>query len=459
MDKNQVSPAEKPSRVEQFLYPWERKLEQLITPFEEFIHRQTTGGLVLMAVSVFALVIKNSAFHEAYDHFIHMHLTLSLGGWTIERSIVHWINEGLMAFFFFVVGLEIKREVLVGELSAPRQAALPIIAAIGGMIAPAVIYSLFNPTEPWSKGWGIPMATDIAFCVGALVMLGRRVPQQLMIFLVSLAIVDDLGAVVVIAVFYTEKINFTALGIALAVFMLLIIFNRSGVRRSLSYLLAGIAMWFALFYSGVHATIAGVLVAFCIPSKARYKISLFADRVKNLVRRFEQSYRPEESILTNIEQQSALKALQHEIRFAESPLQRMEDTLHLPVALVIIPLFALANAGIKIDIASLNSMLSSSTALGVICGLVLGKFIGITGAAWLALRLGIGSLSQGITLRHLAGVGLLGGIGFTMSIFVAELSFPGIPEELLMAKTGILVSSLLAGCLGYCWLRFFTKTT
>ncbi len=198
----------------QFFYPWEQKLERLITPFEEFIHRQTTSGIMLMAVSVLALAVENSPLREGYEHLIHMPLSITLGSWSLERSLVHWINEGLMAFFFFVVGLEIKREVLVGELSAPRQAALPIIAAIGGMVVPALIYFLFNQTEPWSRGWGIPMATDIAFCVGALVLLGNRVPQALMIFLVSLAIVDDLGAVVVIAVFYTEKINIPALGIA-----------------------------------------------------------------------------------------------------------------------------------------------------------------------------------------------------------------------------------------------------
>lgn len=307
----------------QFFYPWERKLERLITPFEEFIHRQTTGGIVLMAVAVLALVVENSPLQAGYEHFIHMPLSITFGGWTLERSIVHWINEGLMAFFFFVVGLEIKREVLVGELSAPRQAALPIIAAIGGMLMPALFYRLLNPSAPWSQGWGIPMATDIAFCVGALVMLGRRVPQPLMIFLVSLAIIDDLGAVVVIAVFYTEKISMAALGVAAGLLFVLIAFNRSGIRKSLPYLLAGVSLWFALFYSGVHATIAGVLVAFCIPSKARYKPFLFAERVKELVKRFEASSRPSQSILTNIEQHSALRGLNQEIGFAEAPLQRI----------------------------------------------------------------------------------------------------------------------------------------
>jgi NhaA family Na+:H+ antiporter len=443
----------------QFFYPWEQKLERLITPFEVFIHRQTTSGIMLMAVSVLALAVENSPLREGYEHLIHMPLSITLGTWTLERSLVHWINEGLMAFFFFVVGLEIKREVLVGELSAPRQAALPIIAAIGGMVVPAFIYFLFNQTEPWSRGWGIPMATDIAFCVGALVMLGNRVPKALMIFLVSLAIVDDLGAVVVIAVFYTEKITIPALGIAAAILFVLITFNRSGVRKSLPYLVAGICLWFALFYSGIHSTIAGVLVAFCIPSKARYKTFLLADRVKTLVRRFEACSRPRESILTNSEQHAVLRGLNQEIGLAEAPLQRMEDALHLPVALGVIPLFAFANAGIRIDMSSLASVLSSPISLGVICGLVLGKFIGITGSAWLALRLGIGSLSQGINLQHLAGVGLLGGIGFTMSIFVAELSFPGNPEGLHMAKSGILLASLLAGVLGFIWLRFFVKKT
>lgn len=439
---------------DRIFYPWERKLKRLITPFEEFIHRQTTGGIVLMAVSVLALMIANSPLREAYEHLLHMPVAITIGSWTMERSIVHWINEGLMAFFFFVVGLEIKREMLVGELAEPRQAALPIIAALGGMMVPAIIYCAFNPTQPWLRGWGIPMATDIAFCVGALVMLGRCVPQALMVLLVSLAIVDDLGAVVVIAVFYTEKISISALGIALAILLLLIAFNRSGIRKSVPYLLGGICLWFALFYSGVHSTIAGVLVAFCIPSKAKYRSQLFAERIKDLIGRFEKSYHPDKNILANIEQYSTLQALQKEISFVEAPLQRMQDSLHLPVALVIIPLFALANAGIRIDPETLCTALSSSVTLGVICGLVLGKFIGITGSAWLALRLRLVSLPREITLPHLAGMGLLGGIGFTMSIFVSELSFPGNPQALHMAKSGILIASMLAGCLGYCWLRF-----
>jgi len=438
----------------QIFYPWERRFDRLITPFEEFIHKQTTGGIILMVGSLFALLLANSPLGKGYEHIIHTSISFNVHGWSLERSLVHWINEGLMVFFFFVVGLEIKREIRVGELSAPRQATLPIIAAVGGMVFPALIYHMLNPSGECARGWGVPMATDIAFCVGALVLLGRRVPQQLIMFLVALAIVDDLGAVLIIAVFYTKHISFTALALSAALLLVLATFNLSGVRKGLPYMIAGILLWLALFYSGVHATIAGILVALCVPARARYKQKLFVARVQEIMDRFEASHRPKESILSNIEQYSMLQALDDELHLTEAPLQRMERLLHLPVALLVIPIFALANAGISIDLDSFIANFSHPVTLGVLLGLMLGKFIGITGASWLALRLGFVSLPTGVKMRHIAGVGILGGIGFTMSIFIAELSFTGCPEAILMAKTGIILSSVLSGILGYLWLRF-----
>ena len=440
----------------QFFYPWERQFEKLVTPFEEFIHKQTTSGIILLSVTFIALIIENSPLREAYEHLIHTSFSMTMGSFTLERSLAHWINEGLMTFFFFVVGLEIKREILVGELADLKHAALPIVAAVGGMVVPALIYKACNVSGPYSSGWGIPMATDIAFCVSALVVLGRRIPQSLTMFLVALAIVDDLGAVLVIALFYTSTINLSALGVAAGILLLLILFNLVGIRKSIPYFLGAIVMWFALFYSGVHATIAGILVALCIPARARYKPGLFRERVSELMGRFSATNRPGETMLTNVQQYTVLKGLDEELHLAEPPLQRMEGTLHLPVALIVIPLFALANAAIPLDLGHMTATLFQPVSLGIVLGLVMGKFIGITLFSWLVVKAGIAVMPEGVDMRHVAGVGLLGGIGFTMSIFIAELSFSSNYEMLVTAKTAIIIASVLSGVLGYCWLRFLS---
>ena len=440
----------------QFFYPWERQFEKLVTPFEEFIHKQTTSGIILLSVTFIALIVENSPLRGAYEHLIHTTFSLTIGSFILERSLAHWINEGLMTFFFFVVGLEIKREILVGELTSLKHAALPIVAAVGGMVVPALVYTACNVSGAYSHGWGIPMATDIAFCVSALVVLGRRIPQSLTMFLVALAIVDDLGAVLVIALFYTSTINLSAIGVAAGMLFLLVLFNLLGIRKSIPYFLGGIIMWVALFYSGIHATIAGILVAFCIPARARYKPVLFSERVAELMGKFSAANRPGETMLTNMQQYSVLKGLDEELNLAEPPLQRMEGTLHLPVALIVIPLFALANAAIPLDLGHMTATLLQPVALGIVLGLVAGKFIGITLFSWLVVKAGIAVLPQGVDMRHVAGVGLLGGIGFTMSIFIAELSFSSNYEMLVTAKTAIIIASFLSGVLGYCWLRFFS---
>ncbi len=435
-----------------FLYPWERTFDRLVTPFEEFIARETTSGLILMACTVLALIIANSPIRELYTHVIHLPIGVSIGQWRLERSFVHWINEGLMAFFFFVVGLEIKREILVGELSDLRSAGLPIVAALGGMIIPACIYYLFNPWGEYAIGWGIPMTTDIAFCIGALVLIGRRIPQSLMIFLVSLAIVDDLAAVAVIAIFYTKTIQYLALGTTVAAFFVLMVFNLSGVRRNVPYFLVGTVLWLSMLYSGVDAAVSGALVAFCIPARGRYNPAMFGGRLRELAQKFDEAAQAQECILTNMEQQTVLKAIDCEGHLAEPPLQRMLDYLHLPVALIVIPLFALANAGITFDFPSPVTLATHPVTLGVMCGLVLGKPLGITLFSWIFIRMNIVAAPYGATMRHVFGVGLLGGIGFTMSIFIAELSFGGQPETLAIAKTGIIFASLISGVLGISWL-------
>ena len=435
-----------------FYAPWERAFDRIVTPFEEFIHRQTTSGLLLMVCAVLALLVANSALAEFYGHLVHTPVGINIGGWTLEKSLQHWVNDGLMALFFFVVGLELKREILVGELASPSQAILPIMAAIGGMVVPALVYFAINGDTEAVKGWGIPMATDIAFAVGALALLAARVPKALITFLVALAIVDDLGAVIVIAVFYTEEIVMNALGAAALLLGILVLFNLVGIRKPLPYFLVGILLWFAMLKSGVHATLAGVITAFTIPARPKYDPALFSQHVRELIARFDKSYRPGESIMKNQEQRAIVQTLENGTRLVETPLQRLEHSMHMPVAFLVIPIFAFINAGIPIDFSAFGETLSHPVALGVMLGLVLGKFIGITGASWLVLKLGLARLPAGTSFSQIAGVSLLAGIGFTMSIFIAELGFADQPENLLMAKTGILAASLVAGMSGYLWL-------
>lgn len=437
-----------------FNAPWEKTFSKIITPFEEFISNQTTGGIILMICTVIALVLANSPLSSTYFNIIETPISFSIGDFTLEKTLHHWVNEGLMTLFFFVVGLEIKRAILVGELASPRQAALPILAAIGGMVVPALLYFVINTDGAEARGWGIPMATDIAFAVGALVLLGSRIPKSLVMFLVALAIVDDLGAVLIIAVFYTEQIAVNYLIIAAVLLLVLVILNLGGIRHPLPYFLISAALWLMLLKSGVHATIAGVLGAFTIPARPRYEPLRFSHYVRNLMDRFDNSHQADSTILVNTDQYSIVQTLDHGVKSVGTLLQRLEHAYHLPVALLVIPLFALVNAGVPIEMASFGTALSHPVTLGVIAGLVAGKCIGITGICWIALKLGIGNLPEGTEFRHIVGVSLLAGIGFTMSIFIAELAFAATPENLLMAKTGILFASLLAGAGGYLWLRF-----
>ncbi len=437
--------------------PWERAFKRIATPFEEFIHRQTTSGLLLMACALLALLAANSSLAGFYQHLVHTPIGFSIGGYVLEKSLQHWVNDGLMALFFFVVGLELKREILVGELAVPSQAVLPIVAAVGGMVVPALIYFAINPDGDAVQGWGIPMATDIAFAIGALALLASRVPKALITFLVALAIVDDLGAVMVIALFYTEEIALNALAAAALLFTILVVFNFSGIRRPMPYFLIGILLWFAMLKSGVHATLAGVLTAFAIPARPKYDPTLFSRHLKGLTARFDKSYRPGESIMKNEELRAIVQTLENGVRLVGTPLQRLEHTMHMPVAFLVIPVFAFINAGIPVDFGAFGETLTHPVTQGVVLGLVMGKFIGIAGASWLVLKLGVARLPAETSFSQIAGVSLLAGIGFTMSIFIAELGFAGQPENLLMAKTGILAASVLAGVSGYIWLFLVSR--
>jgi NhaA family Na+:H+ antiporter len=432
--------------------PWERAFNRVLTPFEEFIHRQTTSGLLLMGAAIIALLLANSFLADAYLHFIHTPVNISIGNWAINMSLHHWVNDGLMALFFFVVGLELKREIMVGELSDLRHAALPIIAAVGGMAVPALIYLAFNHDSDAARGWGIPMATDIAFAVGALVLLASRVPKSLITFLVALAIADDLGAVLVIALFYTQELSLYWLLASIAMVVLLFALNFSGIRKMTPYFLVAVLLWYTLLQSGVHATLAGVIGAFCVPARSKYDPSLFADRINEQIDRFIAHRHLDDTLLTNEKLFTVVQHIEKSVQGVQTPLQQLEKGWHLPVAFIVIPIFALFNAGIPLQFNTLGETFTHPVMLGVTFGLLFGKFIGITGACWLALRLGIGQLPGGTRFSQIAAVSVLGGIGFTMSIFIAELGFANRSEYLLMAKTGVLSASLLAGLLGFVWL-------
>jgi len=440
-----------------FNAPWEKSFNKILTPFDEFIHRQTTSGMLLMGMAVIALLLANGPLAVAYEHLIHTYVSFKAGDWKLEMSLHHWINDGLMALFFFVVGLELKREILVGELAKIRNAALPIGAAIGGMVVPALIYFAINPDGDAARGWGIPMATDIAFAIGALALLAGRVPNALITFLVALAIVDDLGAVMVIAVFYTETISVVWLMIAGGLFVLLLAFNMGGIRKTLPYLIVAVFLWYALMQSGVHATLAGILGALSVPAIPKYKPELFSNHARDLLQRFDANHEPGKSIMNNDKLRTVVQTLGNDLRRVEAPLQRLEHVWHMPVAYLVIPIFALVNAGIPIQLGSLGETFSHPVLLGVTLGLVLGKFIGITGVCWLMLKLNIAALPKDTRFTQIAGVSLLAGIGFTMSIFVAQLGFKDHENLLLMAKTGILAASLLAGIAGFIWLYLVSK--
>ena len=436
--------------------PWEKTFNKISTPFEHFIHAQTTTGIILMFMTLLALILANTSLVDIYQHFFHTKIDLTIGSWKLSHSIHHWINDGLMAIFFFIIGLEIKREILVGELSNIKVAILPILAAIGGMVFAALIYLGINAGTQNATGWGIPMATDIAFAISALVLLGKRIPTALVTFLVALAIVDDLGAVLVIAIFYTDQINFLPLGLAGVSFLILIFFNRVGIHMILPYFIIGLLMWFFMLESGVHATIAGVIAALAIPSKPKRAPADFAKHTKNLINEYDK-YPITQDHMIHEQQKAILINIQDNINAIGTPASRLENDLHLPIALVVIPLFALANAGITIDFSSIGSTIVEPISVGIIAGLILGKVIGIFGTSWLAIKLKIATLPQGSSMSQIFGVAFLGGIGFTMSIFVADLAFLNNPEQIFQAKVGILTASLFAGLFGYFWLRYIAK--
>ena len=432
-------------------------VERLLAPFYRFAGTASAGGLVLLATTAIAMAWANSPWAASYHHLWETPLTLSVGGWTLRATLHHVINDGLMTVFFFLVGLEIKREMLAGELATARSAALPMVAALGGMVVPAILYTLLNYGTPTSPGWGVPMATDIAFALGVLALLGSRVPTGLKVFLAALAIVDDLGAVVVIAIFYSGGVAWGALATAAAVLALVVALNLAGARRPWTYAFVGLALWAAMLASGVHATIAGVLLAMAIPVRTRLDEAAFLAGARQALVDFDAAAEvtatsPTTTVLSNVDHHTAVEELETLCEAVQPPLIRMEHALHTTVGFGIMPLFALANAGVTLDAAAVREALASPATLGAALGLTLGKPIGITLFSWLAVRAGVASLPTGVTWRALAGAGVLGGIGFTMALFIAGLAFP---DRLLLdaAKVGVLGASVIAGVVGWLYLR------
>jgi NhaA family Na+:H+ antiporter len=426
-------------------------VERIVRPFQDFAHKQSSGGILLIIATAVALIWANSPWGDNYAALWQTKLTVGIGDFSLTKDLTHWINDGLMAIFFLVVGLEIKREVLVGELSSVRGAALPIAAAVGGAVVPAAIYFAFNAGTEGSAGWGIPMATDIAFALGVLALLGQRVPVTLKVFVTALAIVDDIIAVLVIAFFYTSDISWGALGVGAAFLAALVVANLLGVGRTLVYAVLGIGLWLAFLLSGVHATIAGVLLAFTVPAISFINPGAFLERSRYILDRFEKAGEKGENVLTNEERQAALHALNHAAYKLEPPLHELEHTLHPWVVFAIMPLFALANAGVPLG-GGIVEALTSPVALGIVAGLVLGKQLGVTLFAWLAVQSGLSELPGGTGWRHIYGAGWLAGIGFTMSLFISDLAFPD-GSLVEVAKLGILIASLIAGVVGWTILR------
>lgn len=427
-------------------------IEVLLRPINDFLRKEASGGILLIIFTVIALAWANSPWSDSYHDLWDTYISINSGNFDLNLSLHHWINDGLMVIFFFVVGLEIKRELLVGELSSFKQAALPVAGAIGGMLIPAIFYAIFNDGTEASNGWGIPMATDIAFVVGILAILGSRVPLGLKVFVVSLAIADDIGAVMVIAIYYTSNISISALIGTGVILVLLGIVNKLGVKSLYIYFYLGLLLWLAVLQSGIHASIAGVLLAFTIPAKTRINTKGFSRNTRNLLDKFERAGEHGENVLTNETRQADVMAIEQCCDRILSPLQRFEHWLHPWSSFVIMPLFALANAGVTLKGMDLGAALMSPVSIGIIAGLFLGKQFGIFAFAWLAVKIKVASLPEGVNWSKIYGAGILAGIGFTMSLFIAGLAFTD-DSILNLSKIGILAASLIAGVVGYVFLK------
>ncbi|MCL3780914.1 Na+/H+ antiporter NhaA [Prolixibacteraceae bacterium JC049] len=424
-------------------------------PLVEFVRLEAFGGIVLMVFTVLALIFANSPLSDQFLAYWKQYVGFQFGDWQLKKTLIHWINDGLMAIFFFVVGLEIKREMLTGALSSIKQASLPIFAAIGGMLVPALIYIFLNGEGPGSQGWGVPMATDIAFALGVLILLGKRIPLSLKLLLTSIAIVDDIGAVMVIAIYYTSEISWSYLLYGGGIYIVLWMLNLLNVRKVSVYLILGIILWYMLLKSGVHATLAGVMLAFTIPAKASRNVPEFIKDNTRILTRLNKKVEEGEGDADQHSIQSCIGAVEDNCVQVISPLLRLEHFFHSWVAYLIIPVFAFANAGVVID-AELITKVNDPVFLGILFGLLLGKPIGIFLFSYLSAVVGWSQKPLDVSWKQIVGIGFLGGIGFTMSFFVSQLAF--LDENVLsLAKLGVLVASLIAGSVGFALLRFGKK--
>lgn len=430
-----------------------RTIDKMLQPFYDFVRVESSGGLVLIIATIVALIWANSPWGDFYETCKNMPLTVGVGEFILSKPAILWINDGLMAVFFFLVGLEIKREILVGELNSFRQASLPIFAAIGGMIVPALVYALFNVGTSSADGWGIPMATDIAFSLGVLSMLGDRVPLSLKIFLTAVAIVDDIGAILVIAIFYSSGISFWIIGLGLLFFVCMIILNKMGVRAPLPYLIFGTLMWFAFLKSGVHATVAGVLAAMTIPATTRICCADFVGAMNKHLTDYDIAGGKSKVTLSNKQMLSSLGMMSKDVLKASPPLKRIEHNLHYYVAFAIMPIFALANAGINFSAEGGGIDVFHPVSMGIFFGLIVGKAVGICLASWIAIKVGVADMPDTLVPGHFLGASLLAGIGFTMSIFIATLAWDANSPFITDAKFSILAASSVAGVLGFLVLR------
>ncbi len=432
--------------------------DRLRQPFKRFLQIESAGGILLISATILALIVANSGWASSYESLWKENFTLGSEHFNLTKPIILWINDGLMAIFFFLVGLEIKRELLVGELSSPKKAALPIIAAVGGMLVPASLFLLFVGDGLGKEGWGIPMATDIAFSLGILSLLGKRVPLALKVFLVAFAIVDDIGAIIVIAVFYSAEIHWSLLFIALGLLAVLFLLNKLRIRYIPFYMIIGWIIWFLFLKSGIHPTIAGVLIAFSIPSARKIDCGDFLFRMKRNLNDFENNPCTDDVALQHI-QLASIDNMQSQIFKIQSPLQQLEHDLHGFVTYIVMPLFAFANAGVVLKGAGLDSL--NTLTLGISGSLIFGKIIGIFLFSYLTVKLGLSALPDKIKWKHILGAGMLGGIGFTMSLFISNLAYEnigilrGLAEN--QAKLGILMGSLIAAILGYVYLKFILQ--
>jgi Na+:H+ antiporter, NhaA family len=420
-------------------------IRRLTEPLARFLKIESASGIVLIACTAAALALANSPWARAWEAFWHIDIHLAVGSWKLQASLAHWVNDGLMTIFFFLVGLEIKRELVDGELQSVKKAALPIIAALGGMLIPAGIFLLLQNGGEGQRGWGIPMATDIAFAVGVLTLLGRRVPSGLKIFLLALAIADDIGAIVIIALFYSTAIQTSSLGLAALGIIVVFAMNRLGVRSIVAYSLAGAGTWLAMYSSGIHPTIAGVVLGLMTPGRAwiagESLVETLLDAVDRLDGQIDRTPSQDHSRLVGELATTARETI--------SPLERLEHSLHPWVAFAIMPIFALANAGVVLQ----PAVASHGVALAVAAGLVLGKPLGILLFSWFAVRSGVAQLPSGVSWSAILGAGCLGGIGFTMSLFIGGLALEGMLLE--AGKIGTFAGSFISAVLGFCLLFAF----